>query len=57
MTNAQVLALIAAFLVITVGSFVYYIATWDAAKEESLSIILPQISPPEAPHLSQGATT
>jgi len=58
MTNIQVLALIAAFLFITVGSFIYFIATWDADKEQPVSsIILPKISPPEAPHLSQGATT
>ena len=48
MTNAQVLLLIAAFLSLTVGSFVYYIATWDADAEESLTIISPKILPPEA---------
>ena len=30
MTNLQVLLLIAAFLVLTVGSFVWYVATWDS---------------------------
>ena len=55
MTNAQVLALIAAFLFVTVGSFIYYIATWDAAKEESLSIILPKILAPQASELNKGA--
>ncbi len=53
MTNRQVLLLIAAFLVLTVGSFVYYVATWDS-RETSL-IILPKILPPEAPNLSEGA--
>ena len=55
MSNAKVLMLIAAFLCITVGSFIYFIATWDADAEQPVSIILPQISPPEAPHMSQGA--
>ena len=34
MTNARVLLLIAAFLIVTFGSFVWYVATWvphDAA--------------------------
>ena len=56
MTNIQVLALIAAFLFLTVGSFIYFIATWDADKEQPVSIILPKISPPEAPTPSQGAS-
>ena len=30
MTNRQVLLLIAAFVALTLGSFIWYIATWDA---------------------------
>ncbi len=30
MTNLQVLMLIAAFLTLTIGSFIWYIATWDS---------------------------
>ena len=29
MTNRQVLLLIAAFVTLTLGSFIWYIATWD----------------------------
>ncbi len=29
MNNRKVLTLIAAFLVLTVGSFIWYVATWD----------------------------
>ena len=30
MTHRQVLLLIAAFVALTLGSFIWYIATWDA---------------------------
>ncbi len=36
MTNHQVLMIIAAFVTLTVGSFIWFIATWDAAAEEPL---------------------
>ena len=56
MTNLQVLLLIAGFLTLTVGSFIWYIATWDASKTDSLSrlhaapaLALVKILPPEAP--------
>ena len=55
MTNLQILLLIAAFLALTLGSFIYYIATWDAEAEESLTIILPKILPPEAYPARTGA--
>jgi len=34
MTNAQVLIIIAAFLLLTVGSFIWFIATWNAEAED-----------------------
>ncbi|WP_172794921.1 hypothetical protein [Loktanella sp. 3ANDIMAR09] len=40
------LLLIAAFLAFTIGSFVWYVATWS--DPAAASIILPQILPPEA---------
>ena len=46
--------LIAAFLALMIGSFIYFVATWDAAKEDPIGIILPKIRPPEAPSASQG---
>ncbi len=36
MTNRQVLLIIAAFVTLTLGSFIWFIATWDAAAEEPL---------------------
>ena len=56
MTNRQVLLLIAAFLTFTLGSFIWYIATWDSRKgsDQTTLIILPEILPPEAPMLTKG---
>ena len=56
MTNRQVLLLIAAFMALTLGSFIWYIATWDARKgsNQTTLIILPEKLPPEAPALSKG---
>lgn len=34
MSKTRILLLIAAFLVITFGSFVYYVATWDQRKAQ-----------------------
>jgi len=66
MTNAQVLMLIAAFITLTLGSFIWFIATWDADKEQTIGmrttpatrfvIILPKILPPEAPAFHERAT-
>jgi hypothetical protein len=59
MTNRQVLLLIAAFLALTIGSFVYYIATWNPAERSSDHVdapafILANKLPPEAPAPSKG---
>ena len=37
MTKTQILLLIAAFLTLTLGSFVWYIVTWDARKGANVS--------------------
>ena len=36
MSNRQVLLLIAAFVALTLGSFIWYIATWDADERTQL---------------------
>ncbi len=60
MTNRQVLMIIAAFVIVTLGSFIWYIATWDADARTSANhpdapiFILAQKLPPEAPALSKG---
>ena len=41
MTNAQVLLLIAAFVTLTLGSFIWFIATWDADKEQPIGLLAP----------------
>lgn len=41
MTNLHVLLLIAAFLTLTIGSFIWFIATWDAAAEEPIGLTTP----------------
>ncbi len=58
MSNGQVLLLIAGFLVLTVGSFVWYVATWDkrSASAQPASIILPKILSPKAIPTSERAT-
>lgn len=59
MTNLQVLLLIGAFIVLTFGSFIWFIATWNAEAEESISmtgtapaVAFFKILPPEAPPLA-----
>ena len=37
MTNRQVLILIAAFVTLTLGSFIWFIVTWDPAKEKPVT--------------------
>ncbi|WP_375254773.1 hypothetical protein [Yoonia sp.] len=60
MTNRQVLLLIAAFVTVTLGSFIWYVATWDADKRADATsadaplFILAQKLPPEAPALTTG---
>ena len=62
MTNRQVLLLIAAFVTLTLGSFIWYIATWDSAARTSLIpteeplFILAQNFSPGAPALTTGTT-
>jgi hypothetical protein len=41
MTNRQVLALIGAFVTLTLGSFIWFIATWDAEKEQPIGLFAP----------------
>ena len=58
MTNRQVLMLIAAFVALTLGSFIWYIATWDAdARTGAIdpAFILPKILSPEVPALQERA--
>jgi hypothetical protein len=60
MTNRQVLMIIAAFVTLTLGSFIWYIATWDAEKRTDLlqpqpfTLALFEILPPEAPTPAKG---
>ena len=59
MSNRQVLLLIAVFLTLTVGSFIWYIATWDS-REVSVQaplFIKAQTLLPEAPTLAKGLMT
>ena len=41
MTNGKVLMMIAAFITLTLGSFIWFIATWDADKEEPIGQFAP----------------
>ncbi len=45
----RTLALIFAFLALMIGSFVWFVATWDADANPQLSFILENKLPPEAP--------
>jgi hypothetical protein len=36
MSKRQILLLIAAFVALTLGSFIWYIATWDAAARATI---------------------
>jgi len=57
MSTPQILLLIGAFLLLTVGSFIYFVATWDAEKEQPVSIIWPKILPPEAKIFSENLSS
>ena len=48
MSKSRILLLIGLFLTLTMGSFVYYIVTWDPAERAPVSFNVPQILPPEA---------
>ncbi|SFR44817.1 hypothetical protein SAMN04488005_2074 [Yoonia tamlensis] len=41
MSNAKVLMLIAAFVALTFGSFIWFIVTWDADKEQPVGQLTP----------------
>ena len=41
MTNRQVLLLICSFVTLTLGSFIWFIATWDADKEQPIGQLAP----------------
>ena len=41
MTNRQVLLLILAFVTLTFGSFIWFIATWNADAQPQLSLLSP----------------
>jgi len=41
MSNLQILLLIGAFLTLTLASFIWFIATWDAEKEQPVSLTVP----------------
>lgn len=41
MTNRQILLIIAAFLTLTLGSFIWFVATWDTGKEEPIGQLAP----------------
>ena len=43
MTNRQVLMLIAAFITLILGSFIWFIATWDADKEQPIGQHTPAV--------------
>jgi hypothetical protein len=49
MSTGRILLLIFAFLAVILGSFVWFVATWDREAEPSLSFILQDNLPPEAP--------
>ena len=60
MTPRKTLLLIAAFIVLTLGSFIWYIATWDADERVDLgsvhtTLALLKILPPEAPAFPERA--
>jgi hypothetical protein len=41
MSVKRIMLLIAAFLTLTIGSFIWFIATWDADKEQPIGQIVP----------------
>ena len=43
------LALILAALAVMIGSFIWFVATWDAEAEEPISFISPKIPAPQGP--------
>lgn len=41
MSKSKILLMILVFFVITFGSFIWMIATWDKSKEEAIGFALP----------------
>ncbi len=41
MSVKRILLLIAAFVTLILGSFIWFIATWDAAKEQPIGQLVP----------------
>ncbi|MDO6588916.1 MULTISPECIES: hypothetical protein [Rhodobacterales] len=41
MSNAKVLLIIAAFVALTLGSFIWFIVTWDPDKEQPIGQLTP----------------
>ena len=41
MSKTRILMLIVAFLTLTLGSFIWFIATWDAEKEQPIGQFAP----------------
>ena len=60
MSNRQVLLIIAAFVTLTLGSFIWYVATWDSEARSDIpqapdiTLALYEILPPEAPASATG---
>ena len=40
MSNKQILMLITAFVTLTLGSFIWFIATWDPAAEQAIGALI-----------------
>ncbi len=45
MSNARILLLIAAFVTLTLGSFIWFIVTWDPEKEQPVGMHNPALLP------------
>lgn len=52
----RTLLLIFAFLALMIGSFIWFVATWDREAEQPVSFILEEKLPPEA-HISHRQDT
>lgn len=40
--QSKTLLLIGGFIALMLGSFIWFVATWDASKEEPVSVLLQQ---------------
>ena len=50
----KTLALIFTALALMIGSFIWFVATWDASKEEPIGFVLPKILAPQGPSPATG---